>query len=245
MIETITHNNFSLPKLSSYQKNKFFKYAEQVLLFQQKILTSCGKNILHYILQDQSHFLKNKHYPTGERIDFQNGGQYFYHCHRENYTTEEHGHFHCFLRRTAIPKYIKPFHYPQKPSKESQQMTHLIAISINRIGQPIRLFTINHWLSHEVAYHSRYIANLTRRFKLDIQENLYWRNLDKWIEGVIQIFLPQIIWLHQQKASQINLLTKNHENIFANRKIEELSSIPIDLVKQIEWIIQEAEDIPG
>ncbi len=42
------------------------------------------------------------HYPKGDRIDYDTGAQYFYHCHRESEETEEHGHFHCFLRYKHI-----------------------------------------------------------------------------------------------------------------------------------------------
>lgn len=231
--------DFKLPKLTPSKQKVLCNFAEQLLTCQQKIINCFGQSILQFMLENNEIYFKNKHYPQGDRIDFQNGGQYFYHCHRENYATDEHGHFHCYLRRTAIPKNIKPIFLPKKPVKESQQMTHIIAIGLNRLGQPIRLFTLNHWVTRDVAYKASLAQNLTQRFKLQINDSSKWEIIDKWIEGVVQIFMPQIVWLQRlrsQKIQKLSQQTNSDENIFTNTKIEEVSSLPIDLIKQLKWL---------
>jgi len=104
--------SFTLPPLTSWQKTKLLHYAEQVLSSQQQMQTHTGKNILHYTLLKKRKHIRLQHYPLGDRIDLKTGGQYFYHCHRENFTSSEHGHFHCFLRKTSIQKRIKPTPLP-------------------------------------------------------------------------------------------------------------------------------------
>lgn len=231
---------FCLPKLTPILQERLGHYAEQLLNCQQQIQTEFGQSILQYMLKDDETHYKNKHYPPGDRIDFKNGGQYFYHCHRENISTDEHGHFHCYLRRKSIPKEIPPIYLPKKPIQESQQMTHIIAISLNRLGQPIRLFTVNHWVTREVAYSAKHAKELTKRFKLDIKNSRKWEIIDKWLEGLVQIFIPQIVWLQNRRDQQISILQQENsskKSIFEDTKLGEISSMEINLVKQVQWII--------
>ena len=83
-------SEFKLPTLSRWNKTKFLGYAQQVLEAQQKMVTSKGKNILHYTLKKKSRHERMSHYPKGDRIDHGTGSQYFYHCHRENFESTEH-----------------------------------------------------------------------------------------------------------------------------------------------------------
>lgn len=231
---------FNLPKLTPLLQERFSHYAEQLLKCQQKIQTEFGQSILQYMLKNNEIHYKNKHYPTGDRIDFKSGGQYFYHCHRENTITDEHGHFHCYLRKQRIPETLSPIYIPKNPIKPEQQMTHVIAISLNRLGQPIRLFTVNYWVTREVAYSAKHAQYLSTSFKIDIQKTSRWKVIDTWVEGLVQIFVPQIVWLQNLRDHKISLLQQTKstkKNIFEDKTIEEISSIDIDLIKQVDWII--------
>lgn len=70
-----------------------------------------------------------QHYPPGDLVDPGSGSQCYYHCHRGD---GEHGHLHLFRRPT-----------PQRP------LTHLIAISLDRRGLPLALFSVNRWVSED------------------------------------------------------------------------------------------------
>jgi hypothetical protein len=239
MQNNLSQSSFVLPVLTPRLKSSLLKRAEQVLINQQQMITDNGENILHYTLNKSKKHTKYKHYPSGDRIDLKTGGQYFYHCHRENEEVEEHGHFHCYLRKKFIPQYIKPANIPQTYKKEEHAMTHLIAVAMNRIGEPIRLFTPNQWVTSEVWYHSRHAARLTRRFKISMNDDPYWQALDQWIEGILHLFLPQIIWLHKERDRIIKTYTNSDSvgNIYANKNIEEVSEVSINLQEQIEWIL--------
>jgi hypothetical protein len=62
--------------------------------------------------------------------------------------------------------------------------------------------------------------------------------LDKWLESMLKLYAPQIAWLHQQRDAKIAQWQKQTpgENAFDCEDLEELSSLPIDLVKQINWL---------
>jgi len=230
--------SFQLPELSAWRKKKILPHAHAMLLAQDMILTQTGQGILQYVLENLSNPQQLQHYPDGDRIDHQTGAQYFYHCHRENFDTEEHGHFHCFIRYPQIPKHIKPAKLPDWDRYLENPMTHLIAIAMNRYSQPTRLFTVNRWISSEIWYDAKYSSNLLRRFTMT-QKDSYWQLLDRWIESLLHLFSPQITWLMQQRDANIQALQLKypHENIYEDERFEELSSLPINIGQQIAWLI--------
>jgi hypothetical protein len=233
------NSDFVVPKLSNWYKKKFLSYATQVLETQQQMTTRKGENILHYTLKKNKQHQHMSHYPQGDRIDRTSGAQYFYHCHREDFETTEHGHFHCFLRYKRIPKKIKPTPLADWDRYIDNPMTHLVAIGMNQMGLPIRLFTVNRWVTSEIWYDAVHVPRFIKRFKMEHDEDPYWHILDKWVEGMLHLFAPQITWLHHErdKIIQAHQVANPQENSYLNNNIEELSSIDIDLKKQIEWII--------
>jgi hypothetical protein len=233
------NSNFTLPELSDWHKKKFLASATQVLETQQQMTTRKGKNILHYTLQKKRRHVGMNHYPNDDRIDRATGAQYFYHCHREDFETTEHGHFHCFLRYKHIPKRIKPTSLEDWDRYIDNPMTHLIAIGMNQTGMPIRLFTVNRWVTSEIWYDAGHAPNFIKRFKMTKEDDPYWMVLDRWVEGILHLFSPQIIWLHQErdKIIQAQKLASPEENVYLNYDLEELSYIDVDLKKQIEWVI--------
>ncbi|KGP63600.1 hypothetical protein EP47_06490 [Legionella norrlandica] len=232
-------SEFILPKLSRWHKKNFLGYASQVLEAQQQMTISKGKNILHYTLGKKRRHERMSHYPKGDRIDRTTGSQYFYHCHRENFESNEHGHFHCFLRYKHIPKRIKPAPLPDWDKYMDNPMTHLVAIAMNQFGQPIRLFMVNRWVTSEIWYNAEHALYFLKRYKMTLMDDPYWRVLDRWVEGMLHLFSPQIVWLHQERDRQIQLYQQNNPagNPYADHELEELSEIQIDLKKQVEWII--------
>jgi hypothetical protein len=233
---------FQFPVISRTRRQKLLISAERALSAQQQMTSTQGKHIVHYTLETHSKHLRMQHYPQGDRIDKQTGAQYFYHCHRENIEQFEHGHFHCFMRYANIPKRIKPTPLTDWDKYIDNPMTHLVAISMSQYGQPIRLFTVNRWISSEIWYDSKHISAHLNRFKMSLTDSPYWQILDRWVESILHLFSPQIIWLHQERDKIIHKIQKNRssssESIYEDRGIEELSSITIDIQKQIQWLLE-------
>jgi len=232
-------SEFTIPELSTWHRARLLQSATRVLEAQHLMTGKKGKNILHYTLQKKRRHLSYSHYPKGDRIDFATGSQYFYHCHREDMDSEEHGHFHCFMRYKNIPKRIK-HSYPADVSTHTHPpMAHLVGISMNRFGQPIRLFTVNQWVSSEIWYDAKHAASFIRRFKMTLTDDPYWQVLDQWITGMLHLFAPQIQWLHTMRDQTVEQMRFNapEDNAFENREVEELSTISLDFPAQIKWIL--------
>jgi hypothetical protein len=230
---------FVLPNLSKWQQAKLLNYAEQVLTTQQQMTTAKGKNILHHTLKKHKRHKSFDHYPKGDRIDKQTGAQYFYHCHRENIEHDEHGHFHCFLRYKHIPKHRKPTRLSDWDKYIDNPMTHLIAIAMDRYGQPIRLFTVNRWVTSEIWYDALHLPHFLKRFKMTLDDDPYWQLLDRWVEGMLHLFSPQIAWLHHKRDAIIanHIAQYPDRNVYEDHQIEELSQLSIDLKEQVQWIV--------
>lgn len=230
---------FALPVLTQWQRNKLLGFAEQALSAQQQVVNSTSKGILHYTLQQKRRHTRLKHYPPNDRIDLKTGAQYFYHCHRENKKSREHGHFHCFIRYKQIPKRVKPKPLSDWDKHIHNPMTHLVAIAMDRYSQPIRLFTVNRWITSEIWYDAHHAPYFLKRFKMALQDDPYWQVLDSWVEAMLKLFSPQIIWLQQQR----DILMQNHQlknpdiNIYDDESLEEISEINIDLKQQVEWLL--------
>jgi hypothetical protein len=232
-------DDFKLPTLNAYHKKRFLGFAMQVLEAQQQMITPSGKSILHYVLKRKTKYINLKHYPEGDRIDDISGAQYFYHCHRENKASREHGHFHCFLRYKHIAKAIKPAKLPDWDIYLENPMTHLVAIAMNLRGEPIRLFTVNRWVTSEIWYEACQVEKLLKRFRMQEDGDTYWSVLDRWIEGMLHLFAPQVIWLQQARDRCIDdyRLQNGVDNPLIDQNLEELSTIAIDLKKQVEWLV--------
>ena len=209
--------------------------AMQVLEAQQAITQQYG-GLLHFIQGEDEGFISNKHYPRGDRIDHETGAQYFYHCHREDMETEEHGHFHVFYRKSHISKRRKRLPCADGTVYEHGPMTHLICISLNRHGQPCRLFTANRWVTKELLYAAEDMHYFTTKFNAQhIEKQPEWREMDQWVNGMMRLFLPQIQFLQTERDEAYKLLSKGYkgENLHIDRDIEELSSLPISLEAQV------------
>lgn len=226
---------FEWPVLTASRRSKLLRYAKCALTAQQQMMERQGESILHYTLRQQEQHLHMTHYPKGDRIDHTTGAQYFYHCHREDFERTEQGHFHCFLRYPHIPKRIKPAPLPDWDKYLKNPMTHLVAIGMNQRGEPIRLFTVNRWVSSEIWYDGKHANSFINRFKMTLTDDPYWQILDQWVEAILHLFAPQITWLHQ--ARDLAILRAGASS-YDDKAIEELSEMPISLKNQIEWLIK-------
>jgi hypothetical protein len=229
------HSLFEWPLLTPTQRTKLLRYAKRALKAQLCLVQKPGSSILHHTLNGQDRHLAMNHYPKGDRIDHATGAQYFYHCHRENYENHEHGHFHCFIRYPHIPKRIKPAPLDDWDKYIDNPMTHLIAIGMNVHGEPIRLFTVNRWITSEIWYNAKHANANLNRFKMTLTHDPYWQPLDQWVEAMLHLFAPQIKWLHQARDEAV---LKHGPSVYNDESIEELSSLPIDLNTQIQWLME-------
>ena len=159
----------------------------------ERALERQGFNVVGRLLRDEGTFYEWDHYPAGDVYDPHHGAQYFYHAHAAaQRAAEEHGHFHTFIRPGA-----------------KDRLHHLVAIAVDHRSQPIRLFTVNRWVTE-----------------------------DDWLAALVRMFRPEIEALLHQRDAAIAAWQSRHagEDPLAARDIEIMSERAISVAAQVDAV---------
>lgn len=197
----------------------------------QRVLSRGGINLVSEVLQGQGEFVEYEHYPANDVHDPETGAQYYYHAHRGG--TKEHGHFHTFLRwrgdgsSPAVPENV------QRSDDESNNVTHLIAISMDAYGWPIDLFATNHWVCGGAWLPAQDVTRLLPRFRID---HAYpsWP-VNRWIGAMMVLFRPHIEALLAHRDTAIEVWARAHpeRDVFEDRELEVTGYLPISVEETI------------
>jgi hypothetical protein len=146
------------------------------------------------------------HYPEKDLVDPRSGTQCYYHCHRGD---TEHGHLHLFRRPTA-----------------DGPLSHLIAISLDRRGLPVALFTVNRWVSADRWLPAADSLKLLRGVSL--HGSGCDRDLSHWLIHFLRFYHPVVQQLLLQRDQCLRAAGGSLEQLLEDRDLEILSFIPID-----------------
>jgi hypothetical protein len=192
-----------------------------------------------------------RHYPDGEVYDPATHAQYFFHVHPTNgRLPPEHGHFHTFLHAEGMPTGVAPLVLPEAavaalapppqgaPLKRGarEEVSHLVAISVDRCGEPIRLFTTNRWVTGETWYRADDVIAMLDRFTFAASAGPS-SLCDRWLVAVVQLFRPQIAaLLRQRDATVMAWRRRRRAAVFEDPRLEITSSLDIDLGAQLAFL---------
>ncbi len=198
------------------------------------VLAKTGDNVVGELLPRDATFYQYDHCPPGDIYDPESHAQYYYHAHRGG----EHGHFHTFLREKGMPEGVVPVAQSEADyfKKRDDKLSHLVAISMGRRGQPIALFTTNRWVTTENWYAAEDVCAILDRFKIDQARPSWPTNL--WITAMLRLFRPQIVSLVRKRDAVLAGWQKRHpeQDAFEDRKLDLPSHMRISLVDQIEKV---------
>ena len=213
-----------------------------------RVLGKSNSNLVAEVIRNQGDFFEWDHYPKGDVYDHTSHSQYYYHAHppesRLDAYGREHGHFHTFVRPKGMPKSVKPARIAdyKKPDGDNDALTHLIAISMDRAGFPIRLFTTNRWVTGETWYTASSVKKILRGFEMDLSYPSWPVNV--WITSLLNLFEPSIQSLLVERDACIESWKADHpdENVFEDRKLEVTSFIEVSVDDQIANVKQAIND---
>lgn len=224
----------SLTQLPRRQLERMASAGAEVLEC-MRVLAETGDNIVGEILQHQGEFVEREHYPKGDVYDHRTHAQYYYHAHPANERFGEHGHFHTFLRPKGMPIGVKPVVLGNVPSADGNAaLSHLIAISMDDAGVPIRLFTTNRWVTGETWYKAQDVVRMLDCFRIGHAKPSWPTN--RWITAMLRLFRPQIEALLAERDATIELFRLEYplvENVYEARELEITSYADIDVGAQI------------
>ncbi len=195
-----------------------------------QLLAKTNSNVVKEILRQSGKFYEWNHYPEGDVYDKETHAQYYYHAHAKEDGTrwEEHGHFHLFLRLKGIPEKHQPKPLtPIQHGVNTDDLCHIGAISMDKFGKPIRLFTTNRWVTGETWYGADDVNNLLQYFMITHAWPSWPTNI--WLSKMVETYQQEIRALMIQRDQVIENWQRKHpdHNVYEDRNLEITSFITI------------------
>ncbi len=191
-------------------------------------LAEAGVPLMTRVAPEGGAFVVWDHYPPDDAVDRLSGCRWFYHAHppgeREN---GEHGHFHLFFDRKLLTRArVRPLASPPGGRSSGADVVHLIAISIDMNGLPMRLFTVNRWVTDEWLHAGPAIIRLLPRF--DLAHATGDTLVNAWLTAAVAFFRPEIADAIRTRDAAIEGWSER-DDPFEDRGREVLSAIDIDI----------------
>ncbi|MGH6619093.1 MAG: DUF6969 family protein [Alphaproteobacteria bacterium] len=203
-----------------------------------RVLAKTDDNIVGELLKGAETFYEWNHYPDGDVYDRDSHSQYYYHAHAAGERPGEHGHFHAFLRPKGMPAGIEPAYVQDygPPEDPDDALSHLVAISMDPKGFPIKLFTTNRWVTGEIWYAGSDVCRLLPYFAIEHAQPSWPVNV--WITNMLVLFRPQIRQLVEARDVVVETWGRSHpsSNVFEDRGLEVTAESAIDVDRQLDAV---------
>ena len=200
-----------------------------------RVLAATGDNVVGELLRTEENFYEWDHYPKGDVYDHRTHAQYYYHAHPQEQRIGEHGHFHTFFRAGGIPADIWPAPLADyvRPADPNDDLSHLVAISMDPTGLPMRLFTTNRWVTGETWYAAADVIRLVDRFEIDHAQPSW--PVNRWITGMLRLFHPQVLGLIRARDERVRAWAAERPdvNAYEDRNLEITAAVAISIDDQI------------
>ncbi|MFA9218673.1 MAG: hypothetical protein ACEQSK_16435, partial [Sphingomonadaceae bacterium] len=148
---------------------------------------AAGSNLTLAALAGARRFAPYRHYPQQDLVDTVHRTRFFYHGHPATQAAhDEHGHFHLFVEHDA-----------PGAAKDTPGFSHLVGLSLDSRGQPLRWFTTNRWVTGE----SWCAATRLQAMLPAIQWSSHGRlaPVARWLTAMVALFAADIALLLRQR----------------------------------------------
>jgi hypothetical protein len=149
-----------------------------------------GYSLAQAALCGSPRFVEWRHYPRNDVSDAKSGYEFYYHAHSaDEIGFDEHGHFHVY-RRDML---------------NQSQFTHLVGISLNKQGMPVRIFTTNQWVTGEQFQWADRVMDDVRHFDLHAKGRV--APIARWLSAFMQLFeqdIEQIVLARDLRVAQLS-----------------------------------------
>ena len=141
----------------------------------------------------------------------------FYHSHEAPVQeTDEHGHFHFFTR-----------------ANQKDEWSHVIGLGMDCVGQPVRLFTTNLWVTDGKWFDA---SQLTNQIEI-LADSKGQEVVTEWFKYILLLYQYEIRELLTIRDNQVaKLFPKHQDQCYLDRSIYYLSETKIDLREQLQAI---------
>lgn len=147
---------------------------------------SRGRSLAAAALAGARRFVEWEHHPRGDHVDRTSGARFFYHAHpADERAAGEHGHFHLFVRTPG----------------RAGSISHLVGISLDAKGLPLRLFTTNRWVTGEAWCDAATLGRLVPRLSLRATGRL--APVARWLEGMVALHDDVVVELLHERDRRL------------------------------------------
>lgn len=130
------------------------------------------------LLGDARGFVEWAHYPQPDAVDPVSRWKFYYHCHpRRERLRVEHGHVHVFVPAG------------RSKTEPTEGYSHLIGMSFDAAGLPVRLFTTNGWVTDEVWQPASALHDCVRKPGL---RHAQPADVATWIENLLIVYGAEV-----------------------------------------------------
>lgn len=219
----------------------------EVLRIQQD-LAGRRSNLVAELLRNQGEFYEQQHYPRGDVFDPETGAQYYYHAHRSE--GREHGHFHIFQRPHLLPEHFEPVRFV-KPGvgrcspeervgrhwpRGDRALAHIVAVAMDNYGLPIRLFTVNRWVTDETWFAARDVIAMLDRFEL--RHDWPSPNVNRWLNNLLRLYQPEITDLIRRRDDAVEARGRANPrgDALEDRSLEITAGLDISVERRVRQL---------
>ncbi|HJV85297.1 MAG TPA: hypothetical protein VJ698_07450 [Noviherbaspirillum sp.] len=185
------------------------------LLVAQLHIMQAGPGLATAALAGASRFVEWQHYPARDVHDKVSQSRFFYHAHSADERVEgEHGHFHVFV--------------PGNGSTAS--FSHLVGISLDTFGMPMRIFSTNRWVTDETWIDSSGMESRLARFRVDARGRM--APVAAWITAFVRAYKGDIGDLLRKRDTVVAKRTRKAslDQVLEDRKLAVISEKQVSLV---------------
>src|SRR5579885_3406582 len=121
-------------------------------------------------------------------------------------------------------------------ARRPDSLHHVVAVAVDRASRPIRLFTVNRWVTQERWIEAAGIVALLDRFVLDGARPSRWVN--RWLGALLRLFRPQIVDLLHQRDAALAAWQSQHagRDALEATELEVLSEMPVSAEAQLDAV---------
>lgn len=199
--------------------------AQQVADIQLRY-AQAGTSLAQAALAGAQTCVEHRHYPAKDVFDSVTGNRFYYHAHTSHRSSsEEHGHFHLF-------------HYSQSgQSGKSENFFHVVGLSIDAYGSPLRWFTTNRWVTGERLRQANQIERILLDFRIHARGRL--SPIAAWLSAMVRLFSSDIAKvIHARDAILKQRFTSSRRAIvLEDRALDIVSECSISLPLRIQQLV--------
>lgn len=177
-------------------------------------LAEQGESILSVLMGACAQPREYQHFPADDARG--KGYRYFYHGHADMPRHwGEHGHFHLF----AEP--------------DPGRLTHLVGLSVDARGMPIRAFTTNRWVTDEQWAPAEQVLARLRQF--DARASQASPLVSRWLQCAVTLFWPRLRRIIVARDTRLAAMAAggSRPNLLEDRRMHVLTATRLSLADEV------------